>query len=371
MTLEPLLAATGGVGLGLLIARAGGQRRQRRQGVQRAQLLRWLEAAPTGWLILDPDDRISLVNGRAERLLDSPGLGLRHPLWLTDLPRGGRLVEALASARRLQRSQRLDWQPGEEELEVLLLPGEEGWLALILQPRRSLEAQLEHQERWVSDVAHELRTPLTALLLVGDSLAARADSGNAVLVERLQRELRRLQEMVGDLLELSRLQNTLPEAAERRRPVPVGALVEQVWAGLRPLAEQRRIQLQLRLATADGELVVTADPSRLHRALLNLLDNALRFSPEAAVVEVELRRAGGWGLISVRDHGAGLSENDLEHLFERFYRGDPARGRGGRSGSGLGLAIVQQIALTHGGRVQAGNHPGGGALLELVLPVGP
>jgi two-component system phosphate regulon sensor histidine kinase PhoR len=73
--------------------------------------------------------------------------------------------------------------------------------------------------------------------------------------------------------------------------------------------------------------------------------------------------------VSVRDQGPGLSEDDLQHLFERFYRGDPSRVRSRRVGSGLGLSIVQQIALTHGGRVQAGNHPEGGALIELLLPL--
>ena len=73
--------------------------------------------------------------------------------------------------------------------------------------------------------------------------------------------------------------------------------------------------------------------------------------------------------MGVRDHGPGLGEQDLEHLFERFYRGDPSRVRSQRSGSGLGLAIVQQIAVTHGGRIQASNHPEGGALMELILPV--
>ncbi|MFM9110958.1 MAG: sensor histidine kinase, partial [Prochlorococcaceae cyanobacterium] len=102
-----------------------------------------------------------------------------------------------------------------------------------------------------------------------------------------------------------------------------------------------------------------------------LLDNALRFSPDHSSISVTLRNGGRWCELRVRDRGPGLSAEDQERLFERFYRGDPSRARSRRGGSGLGLAIVRQIALTHGGRVQAGNHPGGGALLELVLPVGP
>jgi two-component system phosphate regulon sensor histidine kinase PhoR len=201
--------------------------------------------------------------------------------------------------------------------------------------------------------------------LVGDSLAAQVNSQNARLVERLQRELLRLQELVGDLLELSRLENTLPGLGQRATVVDLPSLVEQVWANLRPMADPRGIRLDLQ---APAQLQVRGDSSRLHRALLNLLDNALRYSPDGGVVGVSLDRRGDWCQIGVADQGSGLSEDDLLHLFERFYRGDPARARGQRTGSGLGLSIVQQIAVTHGGRIQASNQSGGGALLELILP---
>ena len=107
---------------------------------------------------------------------------------------------------------------------------------------------------------------------------------------------------------------------------------------------------------------------RLHRALLNLLDNALRYSPNGGLVEVEVLPSGGWWLLTIRDHGPGLSESDLGKMFHRFYRGDPSRSRAASTGSGLGLAIVQQIAVNHGGRVEARNHPDGGTSLELLLP---
>jgi len=110
------------------------------------------------------------------------------------------------------------------------------------------------------------------------------------------------------------------------------------------------------------------DKRRLHRAVLNLLDDGLRYSPNGSCVEVSIVPSGGWWLLSIRDHGPGLSESDLGSMFQRFYRGDPSRARSARSGSGLGLAIVQQIAVNHGGRVEARNHPNGGTCMELVLP---
>ena len=351
------------------MSRYARRRRGRLAGLAPMQLVRWLEAAPSGWLIVDADDVVRLLNPRAERLLQVGGAALLHALPLQRVCDAPELAELVRDARRRGRLQRLEWQRPGEELELVALPGEAGWVALLLQSRRSLEAQLEQQERWVSDVAHELKTPLTALLLVGDSLSAQVNSGNAVLVERLQRELRRLQALVGDLLELSRLENTLPRDGLRRSPVDLPELVQQVWMGLRPLAEPRAIRLNLQVEPADMAVVVSGDSSRLHRALLNLLDNAIRFSPDGGTIHVGLRLRSGWCRLSVRDEGPGLSEEDSRRLFERFYRGDPSRARSQQGGTGLGLAIVQQIAHAHGGRIRAADHPQGGALLELLLPL--
>jgi signal transduction histidine kinase len=450
-----LLAALLGLGLGMLLPRPRRPGRRSLGRMERPQLIRWLNASPTGWLIVDPLDQVILINHRAERLLDVLGAALMHTPALQRVCPAPELSELIRDARLRQHTQRLEWQRSGQELVLYAMPGEGGWVALELQSRRSLEAQLEQQERWVSDVAHELKTPLTALLLVGDSLAAQVNSGNAVLVERLQRELRRLQELVGDLLQLSRLENTLPRDGLQRSEVDLSRLVQTVWTGLRPLAEERRIRLDLQvvsptplaatarsdddqeppaggtairgtaipgpgtspglasdrsisadevsadlgsadLSSADlisgepggpdpdnidayrtdpasareGGILIQGDGSLLHRALLNLIDNALRYSPDGGCIRVRVQAMDQWCLLAVQDEGPGLSEEDQERLFERFYRGDPSRVRSHRGGSGLGLAIVQQIALTHGGRVQAGNHPAGGALLELLLPVG-
>ena len=324
-----------------------------------------MDSAAIGWILLDRQGLIGHINPRAERILqlDAGRLLLSQPFG--DVCPDPDLASSIRIARRQDRPQRLELHSGGHDLDAMVVPGRDGWLVVQLQSRRSLDAQLEQQERWVSDVAHELKTPLTALLLVGDSLAAQVNSQNARLVERLQRELLRLQELVGDLLELSRLENTLPGTGPRAMVVDLPQLVEQVWASVRPLADQRQIALEL---VAPAQLRLSGDNSRLHRALLNLFDNALRYSPDGGVVRVSLHRRGEWCQLSVADQGPGLSEDDLAHLFERFYRGDPSRARSKRIGSGLGLSIVQQIAVTHGGRIQASNQTEGGAVLEMILP---
>jgi len=346
--------------------------RKTRSELTREQLLAWIDASPQGWLVLDPERRIHFVNPRAEKLLGLFGTLPVCGRTLEDLLPDSLLQELVRLALSRQQPQRGEWSIGKAPLEGVVVPGSEEWCVALVQSRLSLEAQMQQQERWVSDVAHELKTPLTALVLVGDRLEMAVRPQDAPLVARLQRELNRLRLMVDDLLELSRLENALPRDLERYARVNLASLVEDAWSSVRPLAESRNIGLHL-LGNPDGTL--TGDRLRLHRALLNLLDNAIRYSPQGESIDVIAMPSGAWWLISVRDRGPGLSYHDMPPLFERFYRGDPSRSRSGggrnsRAGSGLGLAIVNQIAVTHGGRVQARNHPGGGAVLELVLPKG-
>ncbi len=334
----------------------------------REQLLSWLDQAPQGWLIVDASNRVCFLNGRAQRLLlmpTTPNPGLR----VQDLPGFHSLAELLDDVRLQRQAKRLEWSHKGHELEVFAFPEQANWLAILLQSRRSLEAQLNQQERWVSDVAHELKTPLTALLLVGDSLAGTVSDHNAVLVERLLKELRRMQDLVADLLELSRLENVLPGKGISQEIIALPDLVADAWQGIKPMADEKDVTFLLAGDDLNPYgLVVQGDRRRLHRALLNLFDNAVRHSPHAGTIFTALHASSDWVRIEIQDQGPGLSEEDLQHMFERFYRGDASRVRHHRGASGLGLAIVHQIVLTHGGWILGDNAPSGGARFELRLP---
>ena len=329
------------------------------------QLLAWIDAATQGWMILAPDHSIAYINDRAERLLHISRNRLVRGMNLSEALEIPALEEVILSTRYQQRSQHCEWDQQGDPLEAIVLPGSDECLLVLIQSRQSLEAQQQQQERWVSDVAHELKTPLTALMLVSDRLELAVNAKDTALVQRLQKELGRLQLLVEDLLELSRLENSLPQDYGDYVPLTLEDLVDSAWGTIRPIAEERQVTLQLDRSES-GPLL--GDQRRLHRAVLNLLDNALRYSPEKSSVDVTVRQSGGWWLLSIRDHGNGLSETDLSRMFQRFYRGDPSRARSSRSGSGLGLAIVQQIAVNHGGRIEARNHPAGGACMDLLLP---
>jgi two-component system sensor histidine kinase MprB len=218
-----------------------------------------------------------------------------------------------------------------------------------------LEA-LEHSQRAqrqrVADASHELRTPLTSLRTNLEVLA-RGDPldpvDRAALRSDLLTQLEELTALVGDLVELARDQ-------EPGAPCVEDVRLDRLVAGA--LERARRHSPGVRFDAELEPALIIGVPSRLDRAVANLLDNAAKWS---AHVEVRVRS----GELTVRDHGPGIPAADRPHVFDRFYRADSARGR---PGSGLGLAIVRQVAESHGGTVAAEAADGGGALLRLRLP---
>jgi two-component system sensor histidine kinase MprB len=224
----------------------------------------------------------------------------------------------------------------------------------------ALESSVEAQRHLVADASHELRTPIASLRANIQTLE-QADrlppSDREALRSDIVEELDELTALVADIVELAR--GAKPGQAED--DVRLDQLVETA-------VERARGRAGDRVAfTVDAEpTLVRGDPQRIHRAIANLVDNALKWSPPGGEVELGLSA----GELTVRDHGPGFSDGDLERVFERFYRAEDARGM---PGSGLGLAIVRQAAEAHGGSVEAANAPGGGALLRVsfgpALPV--
>jgi two-component system sensor histidine kinase MprB len=210
------------------------------------------------------------------------------------------------------------------------------------------------QRRLVQDAGHELRTPLTSLRTNLDVLARHPELDTArrgAIVSDLQGETRELTSLVNELIELG-----LGGATE----IPpsrfeLAAVAERV-ATRAYRRSGRTVTVQ-----ADGSVVFTIEP-QLERALANLVDNAIKFSPAGSPVQVGVEA----GRVTVRDRGAGLTPADLPRVFDRFYRSDDARQQ---PGSGLGLSIVQDVAVRSGGSVFASNHPDGGAAVGFVLPL--
>jgi two-component system sensor histidine kinase MprB len=220
----------------------------------------------------------------------------------------------------------------------------------------ALEDSQRAQRQLVADASHELRTPLTSLrtnLEVLGSPRQLPEGDRERLRTDVVAQLAELTELVGDLVELAR--DSEP-AGEPPEPVRFDELVAAA------VERAQRHEPGVVFAAELEPCVVNGARGRLDRAVANLLDNAAKWSPPGATVDVRLHD----GELTVRDHGPGIAEDDRSHVFDRFYRAAAARGR---AGSGLGLAIVRQVADVHEGTVSAETAPGGGALLRFALPV--
>jgi two-component system sensor histidine kinase ChvG len=221
----------------------------------------------------------------------------------------------------------------------------------------ALYARLDAIERFAADVAHEIKNPLTSLRSAVETLR-RAPDGDARdrLMAVIEHDVRRLDRLVTDISNASRLDAEL--AREAMEPVDVGALLETVAAIGAARAETRGATIR---APAPAErLVVRGLETRLGQVFLNLLDNALSFSPRGGVVELRAIRGPGGARITVEDEGPGVPEHNLERIFERFHSERPAD-EGFGDHSGLGLSISRQIVEAHGGRIWAENRAADGA----------
>ncbi|GAB2734321.1 HAMP domain-containing sensor histidine kinase [Salinifilum aidingensis] len=232
----------------------------------------------------------------------------------------------------------------------------------------ALAESQEQQRRLVADAGHELRTPLTSLRTNLELLMAESQPGAPQLSEEdreemfadVRAQLSELSALVGDLVELAR--EDAPQAVHE--PVELSEVVE------RALARAQRRAPRVRFEVSTRPWLLLGDATALERAVLNLLDNAAKWSPEEGQVRVDLRAEAdtGFAALEVADSGSGIAPADRPHIFERFYRSSESRPL---PGSGLGLSIVKQVAERHGGHVWAGDAPDGGALLHVSLPGSP
>nr|WP_253777089.1 HAMP domain-containing sensor histidine kinase [Goodfellowiella coeruleoviolacea] len=228
----------------------------------------------------------------------------------------------------------------------------------------ALAESQERQRRLVADAGHELRTPLTSMRTNLELLLAAEKPGAPRLSAEDKREIQ--EDVRAQLDELTTLIGDLVELAREDPPDVVHEPVDLVEVVERALDRARRRASDVEFDVVLQPWTLYGDSSALERAVLNLLDNAVKFSPPGGTVRVELQQLGdGTAVINVADAGPGIAEADLPHVFDRFYRSSEARTL---PGSGLGLAIVRQVAQRHGGGAYAARSAQGGALLTIRLP---
>jgi signal transduction histidine kinase len=227
----------------------------------------------------------------------------------------------------------------------------------------SLQQASDAQQRFVSDASHELRAPLTIIqanLDLLERMPALPAEERAEILGEASRETHRLSQLVADLLALARADAGI---ALQRRRVELDRVLLEAVGDARHLARGQRLEID-----ALEPVVVSGDPDRLRQLLLALLDNAVKYTPAGGRIGVALARDSTNARLTVSDDGVGIPATDLPHVFDRFYRADPARSRD-PGGTGLGLPIARWIVEQHGGDITVTSEPGEGTQVRIQLPV--
>jgi signal transduction histidine kinase len=311
-----------------------------------------------GLLLLDADGTVVFANEALASHLGSTPASLGS---LLPLP----LRQGIAESRRLgePRSALVETGAPGRWLRGTIAPAVEGHTLLVVRDVTE-ERRLEAVRRdFVENASHELKTPAATIQATAETLRrATSDDPGAVagFAARLEREAVRLSRLVTDLLDLSRLES----GSSTDEIVSLAAVAGEECRRLRPAAEEAGVTLEL---VADPRGSVRGSSKDLSLLVRNLIDNAIRYSPEGTAVVVEVRAEDSETVLRVRDTGIGIPSRDLSRIFERFYRVDRARSRE-TGGTGLGLAIVKHVVENLGGRTSVQSELGRGSTFEIALP---
>jgi heavy metal sensor kinase len=282
--------------------------------------------------------------------------GIRRGLWP---------LQALARQAARVSTQSWKLEPPKEAREIEeLRPLTESMTQML----QRLERSFVQQREFLGNAAHELKTPVAVLKSTLQSLLQRPRSSEEYrggLQASLQ-DLNRLEQLLQWMLRLARAEQWAQDARRRELDlIDINSTCEEAVERIRSLAESRHTAIQL---TTDGPIPLRADPEDLQLVWTNLLENAVRYSPEGTAVEVEVAHHDQNARVIFQDHGPGISADDLPRIFERFYRGDHSRTRA-TGGSGLGLAIAKALVEAYGGTIDAESAPGKGTRMTVSLPL--
>lgn len=290
--------------------------------------------------------------------------------WLSAAPIARRIERLRAATRHLAAGEPAPALAGEGSDELAGLARDFDAMALALRQASDREREMESARRTlIAAVSHDLRAPLAAMRVVVEALAddiVTDDASRRRYLETAQREISHLGQLVDDLFELAQIDAGVLRLQIER--ASLSDLISDTLASYQPRAERQGISLR---GEVDGDVdPVLIDAARIQRVLRNLLENALRHTAAGGTIVLRSRRGGDEVLVEVADDGEGIAADDLPHVFERSYRGDPARTRPGDdepAGAGLGLTIARGLVEAHGGRISVDSAIGRGTCLRFSL----
>lgn len=314
-----------------------------------------------GLIVLEKSGKIVLSNGSARALIGLPAVDGRF-YW--EVVRASPFVELVRKVAEEKKSSLAEVVLDEKNIlcRASYLPSE-GGVVVTFHDITEMQNLAQIKRDFVLNVSHELRTPLTAIRGYAEALEPEADEASRSYIGIILKHTDRLIKIVEDLLVLSTLEEK--GVALEVEEVNLRDVAENVIKIFAPRAKEKNLELRLRLA--DGPLVIAADGFRLEQMLVNLVDNAVKYT-EKGRVELTVTRGEGSVVIEVSDTGIGIPGEDQERVFERFYVVDKSRSRT-LGGTGLGLSIVKHIVSLHGGRIQLRSTPGAGSTFTVILPV--
>ena len=317
---------------------------------------------------VDADSSVTFANAAVLGLLGrAPEEITGHP-FVFIMPDPAAIEGLRASRERAESTSLVIERPNRRYLRAIITPivGGGAWSSLVVFHDMTDVKRVEEVRRdFVANVSHELRTPLAAIKSVIETLEGGAIDDKKVAYDFLGRadgEVDRLTQMVEELLELSRIESG--ELSMSRELVDPRAIIESAADRMRPPAE--RAGLTLRTLVAPDLPQLHGDRVGLESAVVNLVHNAIKFTPEGGRIEIIALPESGGVTIEVADTGVGIDPEDLRHIFKRFWRGEKSRSRA-TGGAGIGLAIVRELVRAHEGRIDVESAPGRGSRFRVVV----
>lgn len=343
-----------------------------RSETERSELAQLLDAGTEGRIQVNPGGRIVYTNAAARALLGLPGNPHGQPI--AALVRQAELRELITRTLHGESHEPRELGIDERQLAIACAPIDEGGAVITILDLTEVRRLEAVRRDFVANVSHELKTPLTSIRGYAETLisdAALPEDTRTQFLEVIHRNATRVQGIVDDLLDLSRLQSGgwVPEL----HSVDAAEMARDAWTGCREIAERKHIQFEV---ITTGSPLISADPGGLRQVFSNLFDNALRYTPENGQITVriapnrntgEVQRTADRVEIRIRDTGSGIPRDALPRIFERFYRVDPARSRA-EGGTGLGLSIVKHLVESMNGDVAAESELGRGTTIRIRLP---
>jgi two-component system, OmpR family, phosphate regulon sensor histidine kinase PhoR len=332
---------------------------------ERARLATVLDQMTDGVLITDAAGRVQFANPAVDRLFETKDVIGRT---VAEVLRQHQLIEAWQRCQQAGEIQTESAErPGRRQfLQLIAIPDRETGGSLLLVQDLTRVRRLETVRRdFISNVSHELRTPLASLKALTETLqegALEDPPAARRFISRIETEVDALTQMATELLELSRIESG--QVPLEFKSVPASSLLLSAVDRMRAQAE--RAGLVLRLAPPLDMTEVRADPPRLEQVLVNLIHNAVKFTSPGGEVVLSAQTESDFVRFSVGDTGAGIPGDDLERIFERFYKADRARSGGG---TGLGLSISRHLVEAHGGKIWAESAEGQGSTFYFTIPI--